>query len=363
MSDRPKCLKRCEGIDSDLTEPNRTIPIIREDHEAFLTHKERLDYYEYRKPFLVYLLRIGKNPQKAEGYSPYTVGETAQRTGRFDQWVWDNRGGYTVPPDLEDAKAYMEQVALRDVSESTKGKIMEALVRYSSWIEHKHGGSEWEFDWNFNSGGGNNGPRDFLTKPERRKIRQAALQRDGTPGYGTDMDLEDANPDSWKFTSMVWASLDAGLRPVEVGNATVSWCDPDSGVLRIPREDSAKNENNWIVSLTDRTATALRRWIEERADHPRYDDTDKLWLTRQGNRYGSNELGRILKDLCDHAGISHEHREMSWYTIRHSVGTHMTDERDLSATKSQLRHENVKTTVKYDNVSVEDRRDALDNMG
>lgn len=113
----------------------------------------------------------------------------------------------------------------------------------------------------------------------------------------------------------------------------------------------------------DRTATALERWIDGRADHPRYEDTDKLWLTRHGNRYGSNELSRILRDLCDRAEISYENRQMSWYAIRHSVGTHMTKERDLAATQAQLCHESVKTTLKYDNVPVEDRRDALDNMG
>jgi integrase len=211
--------------------------------------------------------------------------------------------------------------------------------------------------------GANNGPRDFLTKPERRKIRQAALGKDGTPNYGTDSDLLEADPDSWKFTSLVWTSLDAGLRPVEVGDARVEWCEPENGLLRIPREDSAKNEGNWTVGITDRTATALQRWIDERADHPRYKDTDKLWRTRHGNRYGSNELSRILKDLCDRAGITYENRQMSWYAIRHSVGTHMTKERDLAATQAQLRHESVKTTLKYDNVPVEDRRDALENMG
>jgi site-specific recombinase XerD len=120
---------------------------------------------------------------------------------------------------------------------------------------------------------------------------------------------------------------------------------------------------NWTVGITDRTATALERWIDEREDHPRYADTEKLWLTRHGNRYGSNELSRILKDLCDRAEINYENRQMSWYSIRHSVGTLMTDERDLAATQAQLRHESVKTTLKYDNVPVEDRRDALDNMG
>ena len=54
---------------------------------------------------------------------------------------------------------------------------------------------------------------------------------------------------------------------------------------------------------------------------------------------------------------------MSWYTIRHSVGTHMTREEDLAAAQAQLRHQSPETTMKYDQTPVEDRRDALDRMG
>ncbi|GAA3866581.1 hypothetical protein GCM10022627_16350 [Haloarcula argentinensis] len=53
---------------------------------------------------------------------------------------------------------------------------------------------------------------------------------------------------------------------------------------------------------------------------------------------------------------------MSWYAISHSVGTHMTKERDLAATQAQFRHESFKTTLKYDNIPVEDQRDTLDQM-
>ena len=67
--------------------------------------------------------------------------------------------------------------------------------------------------------------------------------------------------------------------------------------------------------------------------------------------------------LCDKAGIRTDNRQLSWYAIRHSVGTYMTHKRDLAATKAQLRHKSVKTTMKYDAVPLEDRRDALDRMG
>jgi hypothetical protein len=54
---------------------------------------------------------------------------------------------------------------------------------------------------------------------------------------------------------------------------------------------------------------------------------------------------------------------MSWYAIRHSTGTYMTREEGLAAAQAQLRHLSPESTMKYDQVPVEDRQDALDRMG
>lgn len=41
----------------------------------------------------------------------------------------------------------------------------------------------------------------------------------------------------------------------------------------------------------------------------------------------------------------------------------LTREEDLTAAASQLRHKSTRTTVKYDQAPVKERRDALDKMG
>jgi len=174
-------------------------------------------------------------------------------------------------------------------------------------------------------------------------------------------DWERAN--GWKVPSLVWTSLDAGLRPVEVERAVTSWVDVENGVLRIPREESSKNRDNWIVGLREQTANALRRWIEERQNYPMYDGTEALWLTREENSYGSHSLRYVLGRLCDIANINMENRQLTWYAIRHSVGTYMTREEGLAAAQAQLRHKSEQTTMRYDQAPVEDRRDALDRIG
>jgi len=383
MSGNPT--KGCDNrIDADL-DPGRNIKIVPSANRDQLSEKQIVDYHSYRESFLKWLLHMGKNPEKAIGYSPYTVYESGYRSAAFDRWVWENEGKYRLPPDTDDADEYMQKVAYSDNAQATKGKIEEMLKRYFRWLAQKYGTDEWEPTFSFESGGTSQ-PRDFLTTEERRLIRETALSHGSIPSYNSlsaeqrnqwksyvgkvlDKPIDEVTPDDWdsidgwKITSIVWASLDAGLRPVEVGRAKTTWVDTANEVLRIPHEESSKNRENWIVSITERTASALERWLGERERYERYDDTDLLWLTTHENPYGSQSLGRLLKRLCDDAGIRTENRQLSWYAIRHSVGTYMTAERDLAATKAQLRHKSVKTTMKYDQVPVEDRRDALDRMG
>jgi integrase len=107
----------------------------------------------------------------------------------------------------------------------------------------------------------------------------------------------------------------------------------------------------------------LERWLNERNQYEQYSETDALWLTRQGNPYQSSALKHLIERLCELAGIPIERRQMSWYAIRHSVGTYMAREEGLAAAQAQLRHKSTQTTMKYDQTPPEDRRKALDRMG
>ena len=77
----------------------------------------------------------------------------------------------------------------------------------------------------------------------------------------------------------------------------------------------------------------------------------------------SQSLRYLLRRLCEIADIPTENRKMSWYAIRHSLGTYMTAERDLKAAQSQLRHKSPQTTMRYDQALIEDRKEALERIG
>jgi len=296
------------------------------------------------------------------------------------------RWGYTTQITTDHGDTYCRELLTRDCSDSHRAGEQKALKSLFKWRQYQRGGDDWNPEITLTGSPPSRQPQDYFEKNERTALREASLEYGTVPHYNSlgpnqrdrwkrhlaqrfgipigEVDaatFERAN--GWKIPSLIQATLDAGLRPKEVGRARVPWVDTDNNVLRIPPEDAIKSNDAWIVAIRPQTSQALQRWIAERDCYDKYDGTDRLWLTREANPYASTSLNRLLENLCDQTGIDTKHRRLSWYSIRHSVGTHLTDERDLEAARVQLRHQSRTTTMKYDSVSTEDRRDALDKMG
>ena len=310
----------------------------------------------------------------------------AYRLSKIYRWVWDRRGSYTTTITHDHADSYVNEIAGNEWKNSNKSQYVKALKRLFKWRHHKRDDDFWKSEITFTSGSEDYQPQDFFTLEERKRLREASLEYGSVPAYTNITPRERSRwkayiaqklekpkrkvsksdwkrVNGWKFPSLVATSLDAGLRPIEVENATISWVDPANSVLRIPKDESSKNRDNWTVSLRDQTARTLASWLEERNNYTKYDNREEIWLTKYSNPYQSDSLGYLLEKLCEEAGIATENRSLSWYSIRHSTGTYMTHFEDLGAAKAQLRHKSEQTTMKYDNAPIEERREALDKMG
>ena len=370
----------------EATDPLEGIKVVTEPTAELLNERQQIDYRNQREQCLEWLLTFGKDPKMADGYARSTVSNRAHRMDQFYRWVWEREGGYTSTVTHEHADEYLRELARQEYSNAHKDNCKKAVQMLFKWRQHEHGFDEWNPELSFTTGSTTSVPRDYLTREERGKIREAALSYGSVPAYeSVDADERDhweavlaqrfdkpkseivredwQRANGWLIPSLVSVSLDAGLRPIEVERAVTSWVDIENAVLRIPKEQSSKNEGHWIVGLQERTAETLDRWLDQRKTESKYADTDKIWLTRFGNTYGSASLRNILHRLCEEAGIDYENRSMSWYSIRHSTGTYMTREEDLAAAQAQLRHKSPETTMKYDQAPVEDRQNALDRMG
>lgn len=359
------------------------IVLVTEPSRERLNERQRIEYRNHRRAFIEWLSLRGKSPDTMEGYAHDVVKRRAYDTDAFYRWVWSEKAdGYTTAINTDHADAYVRELARGDTSRHHKENVVKSLKSLYEWHSHT---DEWNPSFSFGATG-SHAPRDYLTQEERTAIREAALVYDSIPSYAAmspdernkwkhylaerqgkplkEVSREDYDSaESFKYVTLVSVSLDTGLRPAEVGNAKTSWLDIDNAVLRIPSDQATKSRESWIVSLRDTTAEMLATWLRERELYDRYENNDSLWLTRHGNPYSSSSLKYVLERLAEVAGIDTENRSLTWYSIRHSVGTYMAREEGLAAAQAQLRHSNPKTTMKYDNTPVEDRRDALDRMG
>jgi integrase len=368
------------------------IVLATEDAERFLNQRQLLDYKEHRKKLIRWMLNLGKEPEKAEGYAWDTARQRAYKLDQFYRWVWqEQEDGYTLNITTEHADQYTQALVYGEVGEqeetsnahkSDVQKAIKTLFKWRNW--EKDEDISWEPEISFaNSSSGTHQIRDFLTDRERRLIKESALEYGSIPHYNSitpkernrwkaelaqrfekpkdqigPKDFERAN--GYKYISIVWATMDAGFRPVEIGRAKLSWLDLENGLFRIPKEDSTKNEDNWTVSMSERTANILRKWVSERENYEKYRGTDAIWLTKYSNPYSSQSLNRLLDKLRDHSGIP-EQRDMTWYSIRHSVGTKMNEDQGPGAVQQQLRQKSYEMAVRYDQAPAGKRKETVDS--
>jgi len=187
----------------------------------------------------------------------------------------------------------------REYADSSKQKFNDALRKWFLFRHDKHGADKWEPPVEFSD----NSPEDvadMFTKEERSKLYNASLEHKTPPAYNNQTPEErdrwkadiaqmlgkpkdQVRPSNfeelrtcWKIPSIVGCALDDASRPIEIERAKVSWLRLDKGELHIPKEDAAKNRQNWNVTLRERTVQALRRWKKQRANKEKYDDSDAI---------------------------------------------------------------------------------------
>lgn len=359
---------------------------------AYLNARQADEYYEHRKRLLTWLITAGNAPEDEIGLALRTAKNYASRIDQFYRWLWDHHG-YTTRVTHELADEYVARLASDDVrqtsgepySGSSKRKMVNAVRKLFEWRHHAFGDDSWKPATTFTATGAKHA--DVFTTEERQQLREGVLAFDTIPAYNNLSPEErdrwkaylaqklgkpkadvsphdwDALNTSWKFPSLVRTALDTGLRPCEVERASTGWVRAEKATLYIPKDEAAKNRENWEVALRPDTVLALEKWLEQRANQAVYDGRDDLWLNRQGNPYTSKTLNHWLRKLCDSVDIDRANRHLTWYSIRHSVGTLMVSNGTLAEARDQLRHKSTESTMQYVHTTPEDRRETLEKMG
>jgi integrase len=362
---------------------HRGITTVSDKTENRLRERQIVFFEDEQKELVDWLLDSGKDPENDIGYSKATVKTALYRIDKFHRYAWDEYvDGFTTVIDQSYAEQYLRDLARQDYENSYKKSFEKALKLFYKWRHHERGADEWELDWGFETQNTNT-KDDELNRAEISALRGAAVEYDSLPTYSnvspserdrwkeyisdqlgkkksevTKRDWEQA--DSWKVPSLVWTALDAGLRPDEIERATVSWVNLDEGIIQIPKDDDPGD--SWIVALRGQTVRALESWLEERQCYNLYEDSDKLWLTRQGNPYRSGSLNYLFKQLSEIANIDTSDRRITWTSLRESVASYLADSADAPLVQEQLRYDSERSVERFES-SVEKRKSILERMG
>jgi len=209
---------------------SESFPLVTRQTKKLLNEKQLVDYRGWREGIFDWLTYFGKDPQKAEGYSKYTVKDTLYRTDRYWRWVWteyeaddDQEYKYTLSIGHDHADAYMKHLARWDCSANNKASIYRTIQRLFRYIAEEHGGEEWESEIKF-SNPSMSQPRDFLTRQERRDIREAAMEYGSIPGYS---DLDPDERDRWKIHLAM--RFEKPKKDVVPGHFSRLWVTPGRG--------------------------------------------------------------------------------------------------------------------------------------
>lgn len=146
----------------------------------------------------------------------------------------------------------------------------------------------------------------------------------------------------------------SGLRISEALNLNVSDLilkkDDDKKIIEPVIKVIGKGAKERIVPLTDQSIKKLQAWLEVRNQiAPTAEKA--LFVGMRGGRLNRREATRIMKELCEKAGLQ---KTVTSHALRHSFATHMLNAgADLRSVQELLGHSRLTTTQHYTHLSID----------
>jgi integrase len=342
------------------------------------------DYEDFKTSYVGWFYNVGKNPNKHTGYSENTVEQISMKTDQMFRYFWKVNNGYVTVLDQQDADELMKSVERGDWGNANILTFKKTVKRYFKWLKHRKDTDHTDWDCPIEVSEKERTNRDYFRRHEFDQLYVATLDHGSVKNYGEctpeerdsfksvlaqrfEMPKKEVSRDefsranSWKIPSLIATALDVGLRPVEIGDATLSWINLADQSLDIPSQEATKSDNDWKCSLSEKTSRVLERWLNEREAYEKYDGEDKVWLNRIGNPYTSSSLNYLLDQLIEEGEVDPMGRDLTWYSIRHGVASSWANEYGIQHAQEQLRHEKIETTMRYVHSDSETRSQMADD--
>jgi len=245
------------------------------------------------------------------------------------------------PPsaDAVDARELRAFLGLRHGSSSpaTRAHKLSAIRTYLDWVAERRGDD-------VNAARAVRMPRrgkrlpHALTEPDAALLAEAPSDDRRYAGAVAARDL-----------AIVELLYGSGLRVGECVSLDTGGIDLKRGEVRV----IGKGRKERIVPLGERSADALRLWLEEARPllKPTPDAGAALFLNARGGRLSDRSVRRLVKARALRAGIS---TDVHPHALRHSFATHLLNGgADLRSIQEMLGHASLSTTQQYTHLSVD----------
>ena len=157
-----------------------------------------------------------------------------------------------------------------------------------------------------------------------------------------------------KHSLMLKLCYGMGLRVSEIVNLKIS--DIDSGNMQVLLEQ-AKGKKDRYVNLPESILGDLRSYYKE------YRPDEFLFEGQSGGQYSIRSVQNVFKNAMNKAKIN---KDVGIHGLRHSFATHLLENgTDISYIQNLLGHSNIKTTLRYVDVSqknVKNVKSPLDSL-
>ena len=159
-------------------------------------------------------------------------------------------------------------------------------------------------------------------------------------------DIRLNKPIDYRNKAMLEVLYATGTRISELINLELNQIDFDECIIRV----TGKGKKDRIIPIADTAMEELKNYILNYIIFlVKTNDSNYVFLNRNGTKMSRQGFFKILKSLADEAGIK---KEISPHTIRHSFATNLLNNgADLRVIQELLGHENLQTTEIYSHLT------------
>ena len=117
------------------------VVLVSAESRDALNNRQEAAYENHREDLIKWFTRMGKDPEKLEGYAHDTTKVCASVLDRIYRWAWKHRGDYTL--DHQEADTYLRNMVVAD-GEYSSTYLNNSKLALKAYFRYRDDVDEWE---------------------------------------------------------------------------------------------------------------------------------------------------------------------------------------------------------------------------